>query len=134
MIRQVHEFFSTFLRSRNGLDSVGGDRPALRQSRTRGKRTIADQTDDLGIPTKPVRPAARPAEPPNVANLARPSMRAAPTLPPTPDLPPIGTQPVHAALSPRQRTEQPTGQDNVIEPRTLIVGQAISLSGETNPF
>jgi cytoskeletal protein CcmA (bactofilin family) len=94
---------------------------------------MADQADDLGIPTKLVRPAAGATVPPNATDLSRPGAEPAPAPAsrPLPALPRPGTQPAQAPLSPRRRTDQSVDlPDNAVEPRKLIVGQGISLSGE----
>ena len=132
IIRRIREYFVARVRSRSGVIAPRAYRLIFRGNRSRREPKMADQADDLGIPTKLVRPTPRPTEPPGVTDVSRPSMTPIPASPPMPNLPPLGAQPAQAALSPRQRTDQPAGRDNVVEPRKLIVGQGISLSGEIN--
>src|SRR6266567_845762 len=124
IIRWIREYFGARVRSKSGAI-------APRAYRLKERR-MADQADDLGIPTKLVRPTPRPTEPPGVTDVSRPSMTPISASPPALNLPSLCAQPAQTALSPRQRTDQPAGRDNVVEPRKLIVGQGISLSGEIN--
>jgi cytoskeletal protein CcmA (bactofilin family) len=74
---------------------------------------MADQADDLSIPTTPARPVV---PPPRMPDLSRP-----------------GGGPANPATSTSlsQRVDQPVGsRDNGVEARKLIVGRGISLSGE----
>jgi cytoskeletal protein CcmA (bactofilin family) len=69
---------------------------------------MADQADDLGIPSKPV------PVPPRVADLSRP-----------------GGGPAHAPAPLNQRSDPSLGsRNNEVEARKLIVGRETSLSGE----
>ena len=76
---------------------------------------MADQADDLSIPTNPVRPMAGvTVPPPRVPDLSRP-----------------GIEPVHAPASLSQRTDQSVGSwDDGVDARTLIVGREISFTGD----
>ena len=76
---------------------------------------MADQADDLSIPTNPVRPAAGVmVPPPRVPDLARP-----------------GGGPAHPPASANQRTDQSLGsRDDGVDARTLIVGREISFTGD----
>ena len=65
---------------------------------------MADQPEDLGIPLRPVRPAAATPIPARVSNPTSPS----------PEVP--------------NGTEKPTNEP--AQPRTMVVGQGISLSGD----
>ncbi len=94
---------------------------------------MADQADDLGIPTK--RPSPTPtAAPAPAADLSRLLTALAPTPAtgtPAPARPPGQTG--QAAALPQPRTDQPVRlRDNSVEARTLIVGEGTSLSGEIN--
>ncbi len=131
IIRRIREYFVACMRPKSGVIAPRADRLMFGGNRSRRESKMADQADDLGIPTKLVRPMPRSAEPPGVSDPSRPSMAPAPASPPMSNLPP-GAQAAHAAPSPRQRTDQPAARDNVVEPRKLIVGQGISLSGEIN--
>ena len=72
---------------------------------------MADQADDLSIPTTPARPVV---PPPRMPDLSRP-----------------GGGPAHPATSLNQRIDQSVGsRDNGVEARKLIVGRGTSLSGE----
>jgi len=130
IIRWIREYFGARVRSKSGAIAPRAYRLIFGGNRSKRERRMADQADDLGIPTKLVRPAPRPTEPPGVTDVSRPSMTPISASPPAPNLPSLGAQPAQTALSPRQRTDQPAGRDNVVEPRKLIVGQGISLSGE----
>jgi cytoskeletal protein CcmA (bactofilin family) len=90
---------------------------------------MAEQANDLDIPTKPARPAPQAADPPRssaepltppasppMALLVRPAMPSAPT-----------------PVPPRPGTDQGVDlPNNTVEPKKLIVGPGISLSGEIN--
>ena len=70
---------------------------------------MPEQPDDLGIPIKMATPV-----PPRIA-----------------DPPRSGALPARAPASPQQLTEQPVGSHgHEVDRRTLIIGEAISLSGE----
>jgi cytoskeletal protein CcmA (bactofilin family) len=130
--RRIREYFVACMRPKSGVIAPRADRLMFGGNRSRRESKMADQADDLGIPTKHVRPMLRSAEPPGVFDPSRPSTTPAPASPPMSNLPRPGAQAAHAALSPRQRIDQPAARDNVVEPRKLIVGQGISLSGEIN--
>ena len=72
---------------------------------------MADQADDLSIPTTPARPVM---PQPRVPDLSRPGADAS-----------------NAPTSLSQRVDQSVGlRDDSVEARKLIVGRGISLSGE----
>ena len=74
---------------------------------------MADQADDLSIPTTTARPVVTP---PRLPDPARP-----------------GGGPAHPSASVSQRADQSLGsRDSEIEPRKLIVGRGTSVSGEIN--
>lgn len=96
----------------------------------RGKPTVADQADDLGIPTKPARaaPTSAPTPAPDP-----PRSTVQPARAPMPLLIRPGNQPAPTPVPPRPNTDQRGGRsDDLVEPRKLIVGQGIYLSGEIN--
>ena len=90
-------------------------------------RKMADETDDLGIPMKPSRPAApTPVPPPAVA---KPPTPVPPRLPD----PPRAAEPPRPADAPRPApTAAPMPRRSETDVRKLIVGREISLSGEIN--
>ena len=94
---------------------------------------MADQADDLSIPTNPATPMAGvTVPPPRIADLSRPGESAnAPASSRVADLPRPGVEPAHAHISPRQPTEaQPVSRDDGVDRRTLIVGREISFTGD----
>jgi cytoskeletal protein CcmA (bactofilin family) len=95
---------------------------------------MADQADDLSIPTNPAPPMAGVAvPPPRIADPSRPGAEPAntPASSRVADLPRPGAEPAHAQISPRQPTEaQPGSRDDGVDRRTLIVGCEISISGD----
>jgi cytoskeletal protein CcmA (bactofilin family) len=100
---------------------------------TRGKSKMAEQTNDLDLPTKPARPA--PTALPQAADPPRSSAEPAPATasPPMPLLVRPSASATPTPASPRPRTDQSVHlADNTVEPKKLIVGPGISLSGEIN--
>src|SRR5438874_584648 len=84
-----------------------------RLNRTIKDCKMADQADDLSIPTTTARPVVTP---PRLPDPARP-----------------GGGPAHPSASVSQRADQSLGsRDSEIEPRKLIVGRGTSVSGEIN--
>ncbi len=86
-------------------------------------RKMAESSDDLGIPTKPVRPAGVPASTP---------VRPPPTMPPrTPDL--ARAADAVRPPDPLRRSGEGFGQSRTEgDMRRLSVGREITLSGEIN--
>ena len=84
---------------------------------------MADASDDLGIPMKPVRPAG---QAPNPVNVAKP-----PVMPPrAPDLV-RPSEPLRPPVPPSRPGEPPVVRSEIDpEARKLIVGRGITLSGE----
>src|SRR5215211_2696511 len=76
----------------------------FRPAKTRSNTKMADQPEDLGIPMRPTRPAVATPIPARVSNPTSPTSEL-----------PIGTQ---------KPTNEPA------QPRTMVVGQGISLSGD----
>jgi cytoskeletal protein CcmA (bactofilin family) len=75
---------------------------------------MADQADDLSIPTSPSRAMAATIVPQRVPDQPRPV-----------------AEPAHSPISPRQPTEaQPGSRDDGVDRRTLIVGREISFTGD----
>ena len=78
---------------------------------------MADQADDLSIPTSPVRAMAATIVPQRV-----------------PDQPRPGAEPAHSPISPRQQTEAQFGsRDDGVDRRTLIVGARFPLPAMLRP-
>jgi cytoskeletal protein CcmA (bactofilin family) len=126
-----HRFLSSGLRYLTALS----DRTSWLVLRiiTRGDSKMAEQANDLDVPTKPARPApsslSQPADPPRSSAEPQP----APASPPMPLLVRPSAPSTPAPVSPRPRTDQPIHlPDNTVEPKKLIVGPGISLSGEIN--
>lgn len=95
----------------------------------RGEDPMADAPDDLGIPNRLVRPASGAPESSDIANGPRPVAKTA--LPPIPGFLRPNAQPPGVPLSPRLGPNQVIPpMDNEVEPRKLVVGQGVSLSGE----
>jgi cytoskeletal protein CcmA (bactofilin family) len=95
---------------------------------------MADHADDLGIPKRLARPASGTSEG-KATTPPRPMLDtpvAAPS--PLPNLPRFfGSQPPGGAAPARSVNGEATGSSaKAVEPRGLIVGQGISLSGEIN--
>jgi Polymer-forming cytoskeletal len=115
VIRQARQYFVAHMRPRSGVLAGQADRVILGGNRRTQDRKMADQADDLSIPTNPVRPAAGVMVPPSRL----------------PDLVRLGAEPPNAPNSLNRRVDQPVGlRDDAIEARKLIVGRGISLSGE----
>ena len=76
----------------------------FRPAKTRSDSKMADQPEDLGIPMRPARPAVATPIPARVSNPTSPS----------PEVP--------------KATEKPTNEP--AQPRTMVVGQGITLSGD----
>jgi hypothetical protein len=78
---------------------------------------MADQADDLSIPTNPAPPMARvTVPPPRIADPSRPGAEPAntPASSRVADLPRPGAEPAHAQISPRQPTEPQPGTQQVL--------------------
>jgi cytoskeletal protein CcmA (bactofilin family) len=100
---------------------------------TREKSKMAEQANDLDIPMKPARPA--PSAPPQAADPPHSTAEPAPATasPPMPLLVRPGATSTPAPVSPRPRTDQSVHlPDDTVEPKKLIVGPGITLSGEIN--
>ena len=95
---------------------------------------MADQADDLSIPTNPVRPVAgATVATPHVAGLSQSGAEPAntPASSRGTDPPRPGAERAHAPTSPRQPTEpQPGIHHDGVDRRTLIVGREISFTGD----
>jgi cytoskeletal protein CcmA (bactofilin family) len=94
---------------------------------------MADQADDLGAPMKPTRSTAATKEPLPGADLPRFLTGPANATVSPAALPVRTLNPSHPGGASLPRPDQTTRlAGNSIEPRTLIVGQGISMSGEIN--
>ncbi len=90
-------------------------------------RKMSDAPDDLGIPMKPARSAAQPA---NVAPLARTPATVPPRAPDQPRPPGEPARPPEMGPRPAGLTSTAAQRRNDGDLRKLIVGREISLSGE----
>ncbi len=133
IVWRMREYFFARMQSRSGVSPPRADRLILEGNKSRRERKMADQSDDVGMPIKPMRPAAGATAPARVPDQSRFSVEPAPVLAssPMPNLPRPAAQPAMAAGLPRQRIDQSVGlPDNEVDARTLIVGREISFSGE----